>query len=228
MKSKTFFFLLLIISLFNLRSAFADSSDRIDATVKISVCGNDTKEGGEDCDNTDLNGKSCLILGYTSGTLSCDISCSFDKSFCILLSPTPTPTPTATAASSSTSQVSTPQPTNPPPTSIIVPPTSVPTLALQTFSLIRLPSQQPKNVLVNPTLAPVVVLLGNSDIKNNAEAVKVITTWVNDWKKEMLNAQKATTTKTQAKGAKLKCDYNGDGVCDLKDFSILLTRIKKK
>lgn len=227
--SSYFFFLLsTILLLLGAKYVYASSTNNVNATVKISICGNLTTEGGEDCDNADLNGKSCSNLGYTSGTLTCDISCSFETSGCILLSPTPTPTPTAVAASSSTSQGSTPQPTNPPPTSIIVPPTSAPTLAFRAFSLIARPSEQSENILVNPTFAPVVVLLGNSDIKNNKEAVQMITTWVNDWKKEVLNAQKATVTKAQAKTTKLKCDYNGDGVCDLKDFSILLTRIKKK
>lgn len=57
----------------------ASSSKVVNATVQISVCGNGITENGEDCDNTDLVGETCL---------KCDKSCSFDSSACI---PTPTP-----------------------------------------------------------------------------------------------------------------------------------------
>ena len=40
----------------------------IDATVKISVCGNNLAEGGEQCDGSALNGASCTSLGFTSGS----------------------------------------------------------------------------------------------------------------------------------------------------------------
>lgn len=55
----------------------------INATVRISVCGNGTVENGEDCEGGNLQSKTCPNLGYTNGNLSCDISCSFDTSYCI-------------------------------------------------------------------------------------------------------------------------------------------------
>lgn len=60
------------------------SSDLISAFVKVSVCGNEIQEDGEDCDNQDLQNRSCSSLGYTGGILGCDISCSFNTSSCTL------------------------------------------------------------------------------------------------------------------------------------------------
>lgn len=60
----------------------ASLSNPINATVKISVCGNNIAEGGEDCDNSDLRSRTCTGLGYSSGNLACDISCSFDTTSC--------------------------------------------------------------------------------------------------------------------------------------------------
>ncbi len=37
---------------------------------------------GEECDGGDLNGRSCLSLGFADGTLTCDSSCDFDTSGC--------------------------------------------------------------------------------------------------------------------------------------------------
>src|SRR3989344_745725 len=54
----------------------------IDATVKISVCGNNLAEGGEQCDGSALNGASCPSLGFPSGSLSCTPACEFDTSSC--------------------------------------------------------------------------------------------------------------------------------------------------
>jgi hypothetical protein len=62
--------------------ASAASTSNINATVKISVCGNGDVEGGEDCDGENLNGKTCSSFGYKSGVLSCDVSCSFNAVSC--------------------------------------------------------------------------------------------------------------------------------------------------
>lgn len=58
------------------------SVGQVDATVRITVCGNNTVETGESCDNSDLNGRSCVSLGYKSGTLACRADCSFNTSDC--------------------------------------------------------------------------------------------------------------------------------------------------
>ena len=55
-------------------------------TATPSVCGNNTKEGSEVCDGSDLNSQTCatqLGAGYT-GTLSCNAGCSaFVTSSCV-------------------------------------------------------------------------------------------------------------------------------------------------
>jgi len=45
-------------------------------------CGNGILETGEQCDGTSLGGATCMSLGYTSGTLACTTSCTFDTSGC--------------------------------------------------------------------------------------------------------------------------------------------------
>ena len=87
------FIVLLIISLIThvTRVIYANNTDTINATVKLSICGNEVAEGGEDCDHGDFRGVNCRSLGYGGGILKCDISCSFDKYDCI---PLPTVTPT--------------------------------------------------------------------------------------------------------------------------------------
>ena len=47
-------------------------------------CGDDTKEGIEVCDGSDLGLATCTNLneGFTGGTLSCANDCTFDKSLC--------------------------------------------------------------------------------------------------------------------------------------------------
>lgn len=48
-------------------------------------CGNDSIEFGEVCDNTSLAGASCTSLGYASGQLACNPSCTaIDRSACVL------------------------------------------------------------------------------------------------------------------------------------------------
>ncbi len=48
------------------------------------LCPNGTIDSGEDCDGSDLNGKTCttLGLGFDGGTLSCNGSCQFNTSAC--------------------------------------------------------------------------------------------------------------------------------------------------
>jgi hypothetical protein len=74
--------------------------------VVITVCGNNVKESGEDCDGADLNGATCISRGYIGGTLTCRPSCEFNTTNCestVLGSPgggggAPTPQPPATTA----------------------------------------------------------------------------------------------------------------------------------
>ncbi len=52
-------------------------------TTSVENCGNGTVEGGEQCDGTNLDGKTCQLLGFSwGGTLSCNSSCQFNTSQC--------------------------------------------------------------------------------------------------------------------------------------------------
>jgi hypothetical protein len=48
-----------------------------------AVCGNMIKEGGEQCDGTDLGGQTCTGLGFDSGNLLCTVICNYDTSQCL-------------------------------------------------------------------------------------------------------------------------------------------------
>jgi hypothetical protein len=62
---------------------FLDQGSAPAASNLWSSCGNNTREGLEECDGTELNSKTCTSFGYTGGTLSCrPVSCYFDKSSC--------------------------------------------------------------------------------------------------------------------------------------------------
>lgn len=68
--------------IFNFHKVFAADSATVQATIKITVCGNNTKETGEQCDGSDLGGASCSSQGFSGGTLSCGASCDFNTSAC--------------------------------------------------------------------------------------------------------------------------------------------------
>lgn len=56
--------------------------DTSDCYTYTPTCGNNVREGDEECDITDLDNESCVSLGYDSGTLGCYNNCTFDKSDC--------------------------------------------------------------------------------------------------------------------------------------------------
>lgn len=81
-------FILVPIMVSSLSLVYAQNSATgiVNATVKInsiSICGNTIVESGEDCESGNLQSKICSNLGYSSGNLTCDISCSFDTSSCV-------------------------------------------------------------------------------------------------------------------------------------------------
>jgi hypothetical protein len=201
----------------------------IEATIKISVCGNEVKEGGEDCDNTDLDNQTCVTLGYGPGDLSCDPDCSFNLSQC---SPVPTATPTPSA---------TPTPTlgptaAPTPISAATPtptagPTSTPASAATSTPA---PTAVPTPIEIRVTLVPVPTLpppvsifdLDESGKIETTEIYEVIRLWVDDWKDSLLAMKNQATEDWEEAKEKLKekkkCDINRDQECNLFDFSLLL------
>jgi hypothetical protein len=72
---------LLFVSLKTNAQGVGSSSILIDA--RVAGCGDMQIEFGEDCDGTNLNGKSCTTQGFGSGTLSCTASCLFNTSQCV-------------------------------------------------------------------------------------------------------------------------------------------------
>ncbi len=46
------------------------------------TCGNGQRDGMEECDQSDLAGTTCEVLGYLGGTLDCQANCLFDESGC--------------------------------------------------------------------------------------------------------------------------------------------------
>lgn len=44
-------------------------------TGALPACGNDTREGREACDGTDVGSATCASFGFTSGTIACEPSC---------------------------------------------------------------------------------------------------------------------------------------------------------
>jgi len=202
----------------------------ITVSVKASVCGNNIIEGGEDCEGEDLNGQTCVSLGYASGTLTCDIACSFDTSDCVAPSPTPTPTPTATPTLTPTP---TPTPTltsTPVLTATSVPgATSTPVAAATATSGVTATLTPAPTVLPAPAIPAAVSVFdvdnsGRIETKEVYEAVKL---WVEDWKKFLQGETgKEEVTKEEKRKPK-KCDLNADRLCNLVDFSILVYYVNR-
>ncbi len=50
----------------------------------LATCGDDTvNQAGEKCDGTDMGTDNCESLGYSSGSIACDMECVYDTSGCI-------------------------------------------------------------------------------------------------------------------------------------------------
>ena len=64
----------------------------IETTIKISICGDNIKDENEECDGTDLAGKTCQDFGYPLGDLDCSDACAeFDVSGCYTTTTTTLP-----------------------------------------------------------------------------------------------------------------------------------------
>jgi hypothetical protein len=56
------------------------NADRSDA---VAACGNGLIETGEECDGSNLAGRTCQDLGFESGTITCGLDCKLDRQDCI-------------------------------------------------------------------------------------------------------------------------------------------------
>ncbi len=52
-----------------------------------AVCGNNVREGGEECDGSDIAGQSCASMNLIGGTLKCAANCKFDAGACVIQLP---------------------------------------------------------------------------------------------------------------------------------------------
>ena len=68
------------------KTCFLDCSG-YEACSTTEYCGDGIRNNGEQCDDGDLNGKTCEDLGLISGTLSCKPDCSFNTTDCIVPMP---------------------------------------------------------------------------------------------------------------------------------------------
>jgi hypothetical protein len=47
-----------------------------------TYCGDNKRNGGEDCDGAELGGQSCQSLGFDAGALSCNVGCTYNTTSC--------------------------------------------------------------------------------------------------------------------------------------------------
>lgn len=61
---------------------YSDPDAQVLPDVGPSTCGNGVRETGEACDGSDLDGESCISLGYGGGVLTCHSGCELDETQC--------------------------------------------------------------------------------------------------------------------------------------------------
>ncbi len=202
-----FFITALPVFLLSARNVFGQSSSTINATVKISICGNEVKEGGEECDRDDLGGASCRSLGFDTGGLTCDIACDYEKAECTGVAPSPIPSPSPSALPSPT-----PSPTTEESSSLDESPnpSSSPS---SSSNLVELDSD---SLFISslPSFLRIFDLTGSGkiDIDTLSEVLEI---WIASWK----NSDTSLDVK--------HCDVNNDSSCSLEDFSILLYYVER-
>lgn len=228
MKCKTqiiiFIAMMTLSSILPTKIAYSAASFDINATIKVSVCGNNVAEGGEECDTADIRGKTCQDFGLSTGTVTCDIGCGFDTSGCAATTPTPSPTITSTPTPTPPLSV-TPTPTASP----VIHPTTVPTPTDAPIIPTAVPTQPqlppPFSTLLAPAQSFPATLLYFGANKEGRIAVTQLHSSVQEWVTQWQNSLASVTvknTKIAKQQANVRCDINGDKVCDLADLSIML------
>ncbi len=210
-----FFSIILILTCIISRIVYSANSTNVNATVKISVCGNGIIENGEDCEGNNLNGKTCESLGYASGTLSCDISCSFNTSNCIVATPTPTLIPTLIPTNSPTTM---PNSTS----ENVSTPTETP--LFPTVSITPTQNNLLNSIIPSVNSFPQALFNFGADKNGMIEKGQLyisVKRWVNQWQNFLSSTHVENGQVLGTQTAK-KCDINNDGVCDLVDLSVML------
>lgn len=180
----------------------------IRGSVRVNICGDYIAEGSEHCDRNDLRGQTCKTLGFDEGTLECNLVCEFDMSECVY-----TPIPPEEEAEEEDSDIEETEQTEAPEIE------ERRDQALEEF--IR--KYVPRVTVESPSqtqLPSAVQFLRLFDANDNGiiesnELPTVVLNWVNSWKY-------GSKTGTDIR---LSCDLNNDNVCDLRDFSILMSYI---
>lgn len=206
---------LILISSVNLRVNAQEnvSTSLITADIKISVCGNNIIEGGEDCEGHNLNNKSCLDVGYRNGTLSCDVSCTFDTYQCSdIITPQPTvrPTPQATSQSTATS----------------IPVATEENIVESVINAVNNLSLLEVTPVPTPTLPYKLIIFdfsGDGKIYES-DLPQVLQLWVNEWKESIITLGQYNVDRDVDIS---KCDLNEDNRCDVRDLSILMYYVER-
>jgi hypothetical protein len=197
----------------------AATSTNVDATIKISVCGNNVAENGEECDNTDLKGKTCQSLGLGNGTVTCDASCSLVTTACTQAAPVATTVPTSAPINTVTESTNQPN---------VVQPTPIPPFPTATPTPLPQPATFIANLLAPIKAFPAKLIYFGANQNGTIPQTKLRATvqlWVNQWKSFLTNTpyKKDTATK-QATNA--ECDINNDHICNIVDLSIMLYHVQ--
>ncbi len=83
MNLKNYLLILIILCIVFLFFIYKTKSASVNVTAIVpGVCGNNIKEINEECDGPDLGGQSCVSLGYSGGTLTCNSNCTLNTSQC--------------------------------------------------------------------------------------------------------------------------------------------------
>jgi len=211
---------LIFFVLFNTPSSHASTSKTITATIRLSICGNNIIEGGEDCEGNNLNHQTCKTLGYDSGSLKCDIACDFDTSNC----------KEKKDSGSDSDTSSSPNPAQTKTTTEETEQTIIQQVIQQTLEALGLAGPERETSVSHTVEIPTFLKSFDSNKDNRidkTEMVQSIRAWVDEWQK-VLTAQKNEAEKFAKQGlmAEKKCDLNKDNKCNIADFSILLYYIQ--
>lgn len=202
----------------NTLSVFADTVHNVDATIQISVCGNNVIEGGEDCEGSDLNGETCLSLGYGPGTLKCDIACTFDTYSCAPApTPTPTITPTPTPSSVSASESSNHSNDAVSQTSQDSP---LNTNSTENVSDENASPRRPDSPVRNPVVR--LFDFNGDNVVNMSEVFPAVQSWVQSWTRLAMGDSETADERIHI------CDINDDDRCNLVDFSVLMYYVERR
>ena len=171
----------------------------IEGSVRVNICGDSIADGPEHCDGRDLRGQTCRTLGFTGGVLRCNLVCEFDTSRCVS-------SPREEGDDLETDQTG----------SIDMRERGRRNEALEEFLRRNVPQAilQPRSETQLPSAIQFLKLFDANDdgIIQSSELPLVVLNWVNAWKYDYEIKE----------GSGVSCDLNNDGVCDLRDFSILM------